>query len=121
MYAQSIVIQVPLGKMVELRTLIESQFMAAAHTHPGFHAAYLLEQEDDPNVAQLVQIWDSQDSIEGFRRTGTLDDINHKLHAHLPGLRTQQQGYIIRAAAAKPSIALDADETQSSLPTVSVH
>ena len=115
MYAQSIVIQVPLGKMSELRELIETQFMTAAYTHPGFHAAYLLEQEDDPNVAQLVQIWDNQESIEGFRRTGTLDDINYKLHAHLPGLRTQRQGYVIRATAETGSVIVakqGAEDTQ---------
>lgn len=91
-------IHVPTGMMPQLRELVQNDFMAAVHKHDGFVAAYLLEQEDDPNVATMIQVWETHDAIESFRRTGMLSDIHHKLHAFIPGLKTSASGQIVRIA-----------------------
>lgn len=96
MYAQVTMMYAPAGKMPELRRLIESEYLPVVRARQGFKAAFLLEQIDDPDTAQLVQLWDNQAAIENFHRTGLLQGSDQSIAARLPGLRIQRQGYLVR-------------------------
>lgn len=99
MYAQITLMHAPFGKMVELRRLIESEYIPVIRARPGFKAVFLLEQVDDPDTAQLIQLWDNHASIENFHRTGLLQGSDQSIAARLPGLRIQRQGYLVRLTA----------------------
>lgn len=96
MYAQITLMHAPIGKMPELRHLIEEVYLPVVRARPGFKAAFFLEQVDDPDTAQLVQLWDNQAAIENFHRTGMLQGSDQSIAARLPGLRIQRQGYVVR-------------------------
>lgn len=98
MYAQKTVIRAPMGKMPELRQIVEKKYLPVVRARPGFIAAYLLEQIDDLDACELILFWDSQAALENFNRTGMLQASLQSLAAEMPGLRLQRQGYIIRVA-----------------------
>ena len=98
MYAQITLMHAPVGKIAELRQLIETEYLPVVRARPGFKAAFLLEQVDDPDTAQLIQLWDNHAAIENFHRTGLLQGSDQSIAARLPGLRIQRQGYIVRLA-----------------------
>lgn len=98
MYAQLTEIRVPFGKMSVLREMIEHTYLPVVAKRPGFVSAYLLEQVDDEQSAQMIQLWDTHDSAENFMRTGSLASSIQSLAAQIPGLQVQRQGYIIRVA-----------------------
>lgn len=108
MYAQMFTIRTPLGKMDALRSLIESEYLPSLRSCEGFISAYLMEQADDPEVAQLIQTWTSQAAAEQAQRTSMLTTTVNSLAAKMQGLRIQRQSYVIR-------IALDAQEARSRL------
>jgi heme-degrading monooxygenase HmoA len=76
--------------------LLETHYLSAARQQPGFIRSYLLEQIDDPNRAQLIQVWNSQADLEAFRQSGVSDKANRTLHQQIPGLQMQSQGYVVR-------------------------
>jgi len=98
MYSQVTTFSVPLGGMAELRRLIQEEYLPAISVRPGFIGAYLLEQVDDPDTAEMVQFWDNHASVENLSRTGLLETSVQMLSVHLPGLRMQRQGYLVRLA-----------------------
>lgn len=98
MYAQKTVIRAPMGKVPELRQIIEKKYLPVVRTRPGFIAAYLLEQIDDLDACELILFWDSQVALENFNRTGMLQASLQSLAAEMPELRLHRQGYIIRVA-----------------------
>lgn len=98
MYAQVTLIQVPINKMGELRRVIEANYLPVVRKRPGFLAAYLLEQIDDPDCAQLIQFWDSQADVENFHRTGLLEASVQGIAAQIPGIHLRRQGYLVRLA-----------------------
>jgi quinol monooxygenase YgiN len=98
MYAQITLLRAPIGKMAELRRLIEDEYLPVLREHTGFRAAFLLEQVDDPDTAQLIQLWDNHAAVENFHRTGMLQGSDQSIAARLPGLRIQRQGYVVRVA-----------------------
>ncbi len=109
MYAQLTDIRVPPGKMSLLRDMIEQTYLPIVAKRPGFVAAYLLEQVDDEEFAQMIQLWDTHASAECFIRTGSLASSIQALVAEIPGLKVQRQGYIVRVAVepfAAPALAI---------------
>jgi quinol monooxygenase YgiN len=100
MYAQLTRIRVPLDKMDEVRHIIEQDYLPVVRTRPGFVAAYLLEEIDDNDSAQMIQFWDSHSAAENFVRTGLLASSIQSLAARIPGIQIQRQGYIVRVALA---------------------
>lgn len=98
MFAQVTSIRVPLGNMPRLRELIEEQYVPVVRARPGFLAAYLLEQVDDPDSAQLMVFWDTHAAVESFHRTGLLESSVQAIAAHLPGAQVRRQGYIVQLA-----------------------
>ena len=98
MYAQLTDIRVPVGKMSILRDMIEHTYLPVVAKRPGFVSAYLLEQVDDEESAQMIQLWDTHASAENFIRTGSLASSLQSLAAEIPGLKVQRQGYIVRVA-----------------------
>jgi heme-degrading monooxygenase HmoA len=98
MYAQVTLIRVPLGKMPELHQVIEAKYLPVVRVRPGFLAAYLLEQVDDPDSAQLVLFWDSHNAVENFNRTGVLEASIYGLAADIPGIEIHRQGYTVSLA-----------------------
>lgn len=98
MYAQKTIIRAPLGKVAELREVIAQKYLPIVRSRPGFMAAYLLEQVDDPDSCELVQFWDNQAAIESFHRTGMLQASIQSIAADIPGIYIQRQGYVIRVA-----------------------
>ncbi|MBC6936298.1 MAG: hypothetical protein DWB42_10710 [Chloroflexi bacterium] len=105
MYAQVTQLQVPMNKIGELRHIIDSQYLPVVRNRPGFLAAYLLEQIDDPDSAQLVQFWDSQADVENFHRTGLLESSVQGIAAHMPGVQIKRQGYMVRVAVRGTALA----------------
>jgi hypothetical protein len=102
MYAQITELRAPMGRIGELRKLIDDEYLPIVRKRPGFKAAFLLEQVDDPDSARLVQLWDNQAAIEDFHRTGLLQGSDQSIAARLPGLRIQRQGYLVRLATNAP-------------------
>lgn len=98
MYAQVTTIQVPMNKIGELRRVIETSYLPVVRKRPGFLAAYLLEQVDDPDCAQLIQFWGSQADLENFHRTGLLESSIQGIAAQIPGVHLRRQGYLVRLA-----------------------
>jgi|FLYN01.1.fsa_nt_gi heme-degrading monooxygenase HmoA len=98
MYAQVNSIRVPLGCMPQLRELVEEKYLPVVRARPGFLAAYLLEQVDDPDSAQLLVFWDSHAAVESFHRTGLLESSVQALAAEMPGVQVRRQGYIVPLA-----------------------
>jgi hypothetical protein len=98
MYAQVTFLQVPLNQMPLLHDLIETRYLPVVRQRDGFKAGYLLEQIDDPEVAQLILFWDEQAAVESFNRTGMLQASLHALTAEMPHLIVQRQGYVVRLA-----------------------
>lgn len=98
MYAQRTRIRVPAGKIAQLRQMIESDYLPVVSRRPGFISAYLLEQVDDEDEAELVVFWGTHADAESFTRTGLLASSIQALAAHLPGLQMQRQGYIVRVS-----------------------
>lgn len=96
MYSQITHLQVPIGRLDDLRQFIYADYFPRLHELDGFIAAYLLEQIDDPTQAQIVQLWADHASIESARRTEPLDVTIERVAASIRGLRIQRQGYIIR-------------------------
>jgi quinol monooxygenase YgiN len=105
MYAQVTYLQVPMNYMSRLRRLIETDYLPVVSMRPGFKAGYLLEQEDDPDTAQLVLLWEDQASVERFNRTGMLQASIQALAAEMPDLRVRRQGYVVRVTSAEPMLA----------------
>jgi hypothetical protein len=98
MYAQTTKIRVPANKMADLRRMIEQDYLPVVSHRPGFIAAYLLEQVDDENFAEMIQFWDTHSAAENFTRTGLLASSIQSLAATIPGVQIQRQGYIVRVA-----------------------
>lgn len=98
MYAQVTFLQVPLNQMPILRDLIETRYLPIVRQRVGFRAGYLLEQIDDPEIAQLVLFWDDHASVESFNRTGMLQASLYALTAEMPDLSVRRQGYAVRLA-----------------------
>lgn len=105
MYAQTTTIRVPLGKMPELRHMIETEYLPAVSKRPGFVAAYLMEQVDDEDAGELVAFWDTHSSAENFTRTGLLASSIQALAAQMPGIQILRQGYIVRVTVKPPETA----------------
>jgi len=99
MYAQVTSIRVPLDNMGKLRQLVEEQYLPVVRARPGFLAAYLLEQVDDPDCAQMIVFWDSHAAVESFHRTGLLESSVQAIAAHLPGVQVHRQGYLVQLSA----------------------
>jgi len=99
MYAQVTSIRVPLGSMSKLRDLVEEKYLPVVRARPGFLAAYLLEQVDDPDSAQLMIFWDSHAAVESFHRTGLLESSVNAIAADLPGVQVRRQGYLVQMSA----------------------
>lgn len=97
MYAHVVTLKSSLGKMPQIRQMINEQLLPALHNYEGFIGGYLLEQIDDPDSAQLIQFWESQSALEKVHRTGMLKTSLASLIAYFPGLQMKQQGYIVRA------------------------
>jgi quinol monooxygenase YgiN len=98
MYAHITRIRVPLGQMNAFRQQLSREYLQPVRRQPGFIRAYFLEQVDDPDRAQLVQVWESQAALEEYRRTGTIEQVNQRLHAAFRQLELQSQGYLLRSA-----------------------
>jgi hypothetical protein len=81
-----------------LRAVIDDSYLPAVRARPGFLGAYLLEQVDDPDCAQLVVFWDSHAAVESFHRTGLLETSVQAIAAHVPGVQVKRQGYIVQLA-----------------------
>lgn len=105
MYAQVTILQVPMNRISELRQVIETQYLPNVRCRPGFLAAYLLEQVDDPDSAQLVQFWNSQADVENFHRTGLLEASIQGIAAYMPGVQIKRQGYLVRTAVRGAAVA----------------
>ena len=98
MYAQKTVIQAPLGRGKEVHRIIAEKYLPVVRQRPGFLAAYLMEQTDDPDRCELIQFWDKQASVESFHKTGLLEASIQGIAVDLPGCTVQRQGYIIHLA-----------------------
>jgi quinol monooxygenase YgiN len=105
MYAQVSYLQVPMNYMSRLRRMIENDYLPIVSLRPGFKAGYLLEQEDDPDTAQLVLLWEDQAAVERFNRTGMLQASIQALAAEMPDLHVRRQGYVVRVAVSDPLLA----------------
>lgn len=120
MYAQATEIRVPLGHMLRMRELIRRDYLPRLQTRPGFVSAFLMEQVDDPERAELVTLWESQAAVERFSSTGALEATVNGLAAYLPGAQVQRQGYALTISAGAPldDLNAEAQATQAQIPAV---
>ncbi len=81
--------------------MIEKDYLPVLSCRPGFVAAYLLEQVDDEDCAEMIQLWDSHAAAETFTRTGSLGASLQSLAVSMPGLQIQRQGYIVRVMTSR--------------------
>lgn len=95
MYAQVTELTVPIGQLDSLRNLINSEYFKYVQEREGFVMAHLLEAIDDPERAQIVTYWDSQNAIENARKTGSLKQTVQVLSSYMPQVRMLRQGYIV--------------------------
>ncbi len=95
MYAQTTSIRVPLGNMNRMREIIKRDYLPKIRVRPGFVSAFLMEQVDDADRAELVILWDNQAAVERFNSTGLLEATVHGLATYLPGVQIQRQGYAL--------------------------
>lgn len=95
MYAQITTLKSPMGKMAQLRRLIDEVYLPDVQKREGFISAHFLEQIDDPDTAQLIMYWETQADLERSRQTSMLRQTLEGLAAELPGLRIQKQGYSV--------------------------
>jgi quinol monooxygenase YgiN len=98
MYAQKTVIRAPMGKSGELRQIISQKYLPVVRARPGFMAAYMLEQIDDPDTCELLLFWDNQAAVENFNRTGMLQASLQSVAAEMPGVRFEREGFMVRVA-----------------------
>jgi heme-degrading monooxygenase HmoA len=98
MFVQIISLTAPLNHIAQLRELVSNEYLPALRNRPGFVAAHLLEQVDDPDSAQLIVYWDDQRSVEDAVKTGVLAGSTQSIAARMPGLRIQRQSYVVRVA-----------------------
>jgi quinol monooxygenase YgiN len=106
MYAQRTRLRVPQARMKDLRALIQNEFLPVLSRRPGFVAAYLLEQVDDEDSAEMIQFWENHAAAEAFTRTGSLAATLQSLALSIPGLQVQRQGYIVRVTSEmRPALA----------------
>jgi len=94
-----------MGMMPEMRRLIEQEYLPKVQLRPGFVVAYLLEQEDDEDSAELITLWASHAAAEDFAQTGSLEASPKMLVASMPGTRVQRQGYRVRVHSEAPTYA----------------
>ncbi len=95
MYAQKTSIRVPLENMHQMREIVQRTYLPKIRTRPGFVSAFLLEQVDDPDRAELVVLWEDQAALERFNSTGMLEASVQGLAARLPGVQIQREGYLV--------------------------
>jgi heme-degrading monooxygenase HmoA len=99
MYAQITTIRTAPGGMPDLRKLLESEYLPSIRQRPGFMSAHLLEQIDEPDTAELLVFWDSQEAVENAQRTMSLQGSDQSIAARMHGVRMQRQGYIVRVSS----------------------
>jgi heme-degrading monooxygenase HmoA len=92
-----------MGMMRHMRRLIEADYLPKLRTRSGFMSAFLLEQVDDQDRAELITIWENQAAAEEFTRTGLAEAFPQALAAALPGARVQRQGYLVNVHVTTPS------------------
>ena len=108
MYAQTTYIRVPLGRMTQLRGIVQREYLPKIQERPGFVSALFMEQVDDPDRAQLVIVWESQAAVENFSSTGMLEATIHGLAAYLPDVQVQRQGYALTVVSGAQVVELPA-------------
>ncbi len=99
MYVQIITLQAPLGKIAQLRQLINDEYLPALQLRSGFRGAHLLEQVDYRDNAKLIIFWKDHASSDDTSNTGVLTGSEHSIAARIPGLRIQRQSYITNVRA----------------------
>lgn len=102
MFAQTTTIRVPLGYMERMREVIRRDYLPKLQVRSGFVSAFLLEQVDDTDRAELVVVWEDQASVERFNDTGMLEATVNGLAAYLPEVQVLRQSYRMTVAAGKP-------------------
>ena len=95
MYSQITFIRTPMGALVKMRQIIRRDYLPKLRERAGFVSAYLMEQVDDPDRAQLVVLWENQAALERSHSTGALEASVHGLASTLPGVEIQRQGYVL--------------------------
>jgi Antibiotic biosynthesis monooxygenase len=101
MYVQLITLRAPNEQIGQLRTIISGDYLSVISKRPGFVAAHLLEEIDDPESAKLLIYWDNQSSAEIAQATGVLSGSINAVAAQMPGLRIQRQSYIVNVTTDK--------------------
>lgn len=107
MYAQATTIRAPMGTMVQMRQVIEQDYLPVVRSREGFVSAQFLEQIDDPDSALLIVCWANQAAVENFNRTHMLDASVQTLAARVPGVRLHREGYQISVHMAPDAASQD--------------
>ncbi len=95
MFVHMTSIRVALGEIARLRTIVAETVLPLVYQQPGIVRAYLVEQVDDAEHAQLILVWESQAMHERFRNSTAAEQLFKMLNMR-PGWHTQSQSYIAR-------------------------
>ncbi|MCC6612631.1 MAG: antibiotic biosynthesis monooxygenase [Anaerolineae bacterium] len=88
-------IRVALGEIIKLRAIMADNILPLVYQQPGILRAYLVEQVDDAEHAQLILVWDTQAMHERFRNSRAAEQLFQMLNTR-PGWHTQSQSYVAR-------------------------
>jgi len=95
MFVHMTSIRVALGEIARLRTITTETVLPLVYQQPGIVRAYLVEQVDDAEHAQLILVWENQAMHERFRSSKPGEQLFQMLNKR-PGWHTQSQSYVAR-------------------------
>lgn len=96
MFVQITRVRVPNNSMQSFVKIIQL-YLEAMVREPGFVRSYFLEQVDDPNIVQLIQVWECQADLETFISSGLTKQVFEDLQHIFPGLKRRSQSYVASA------------------------
>ncbi|MDX2162007.1 MAG: antibiotic biosynthesis monooxygenase [bacterium] len=88
-------VRVPMGMMAQFRQHLQDQYLPTVADREGFIGYVLMEQVDDADIAQLIVLWQNQNAVEAFAKTGSLAASVNAFSAVITGVSVQRQSYIV--------------------------
>lgn len=89
MFAQVVEMQVPAGRLAELRPLVSRIYLPAAYAHPGYVAANIEQSGED--TLRLIIYWESQKALSEANHAYELVNAYLTLACSMPGLRIRKR------------------------------
>ena len=89
MFAQVVEMQVPAGRLDELRQMVTRIYLPAAYAQPGYVAANIVQPDED--TLKLIIYWESQKALREANHAYELVNASLTLACSMPGLRIHKR------------------------------